>query len=145
MLAPIGLAFGVREMRILVWSLVVIAALAVHSPQSASGQESVEDTGPPGGSPPILIEFTGVDELVIEAGRQGMLTQVLNYTLTVDDVGKAVGCKFNRKFRRKSVEISFCRVLKRHHSFEPARDCEVRPVFGTYTGTIDFQTWVKGD
>ena len=109
---------------------------------AALAQDQREDIGP---APAFLISFDGLNELAAAASRVGMLSQVLTYTLTVGPDGKPTDCEFNRKFRRKYVQIALCRPLMKHHTFEPARDASGAPVEGRYSATIDFRMFFNSD
>ena len=96
-------------------------------------------------SQPRLIAFTGLRELAGVAGRQNLLAQNLEYTLTIDPTGKPTSCEYSRRFRRKATRIALCRPLLKTMTFEPARDASGQAVEGRYTGTIDFQMWMGKD
>ena len=93
--------------------------------------------------PPRLIEFTGINELSAVANRQRMLGETLRYALQVADDGKATDCELSRKFRRRIVTISFCKVLLEHHRFAPARDAAGTPVPGSYEGSVRLDMAIK--
>ena len=94
---------------------------------------------------PVLVEFSGINQLAAEASRVDMLSQVLSYTLTVDRAGKPTKCKIDREFRRKYIEIALCRPLLKYHEFQPARDADGNAVAGTFKGTIDFNMFYNQD
>jgi len=96
-------------------------------------------------SSPRLVEFTGLQALVAEAGRQRLLSQSLSYTLNIDETGKPTDCEFSRRFRRKATKIALCRPMLKSMIFEPARDPSGEPIQGTYEGVIDFQMWMRSD
>lgn len=114
-----------------------LLALATAASSSASAQL------PPHG--PVLVEFTGGNQLAVELARVRLLGQVMTYTLDVDETGKPTKCEIGRKFRRKYVGIALCRPLLKYHTFQPARDTEGKAIAGQYIGTINFNSSVRTD
>ncbi len=115
-----------------------------------SMQQCVEDTLPSSSPPnfprdPVLIAFDGIRQLTREASRQGMLSQKLGYTLTVDAQGNPAQCELSRDFRMRVTEIALCRPLLRYMTFEPALDESGRPAPGQYSGEINFNMWMTQD
>lgn len=105
--------------------------------------EFVRESDPP--RAPRLTSFDGVYALGKEASRRRLLSQKLEYTLTVDAKGKPIDCELSRKFRMKATRLALCRPLLKHMKFEPARNERGEPVEGTYTGIIDFDMWMSAD
>ncbi|MEQ8412196.1 MAG: hypothetical protein RIC51_03440 [Erythrobacter sp.] len=100
---------------------------------------------PPGQRPPVPLAFDGLRQLAAAAQRQRLLSEVIGFTLEVDEDGNPTDCSLDRDFRRRIVTIELCRPLLEHHRFAPARDAEGNAVSGTYSSRIDFRMWMKLD
>ena len=96
-------------------------------------------------SPPQLVAFDGLKELVGVSSRLGMLAQRLDYTIEVGPDGLPTSCALSRKFRSPLVSKQLCEVLMRRSRFAPARDAWGTAVRGTYTGRITFDMSIKPD
>lgn len=77
--------------------------------------------------------------------QAGMVSQVLEYTLTVDAEGKPVECSFSRDFRMLATRREVCRSLQRSVTFDPARDAQGNPVAGRYQGKIEIASFFQPD
>ena len=116
-------------------SKIVICAIAtVLSAQGLSAESSLA-------SKPKLLAFDGFEQLAREASRQRITSQELGFTLTVGADGIATDCALSRDFRRTYTEISLCRKLMKHHTFEPAVDANGNAVVGTYSSNVNFRVW----
>jgi hypothetical protein len=83
------------------------------------------------------------DRLYRRLVQEGMISQVLGYTLTVDAEGKPVGCSFSRGFRMLVTERGVCRSFLRSVTFERARDAQGNPVAGRYSDEIEVVSFFR--
>jgi len=119
---------------------LLLASYAAFSSASVLAQvDEIPQVAPHG---PVLVAFDGIEQLAQEASRQRMLSQKLDFTLTIDPQGMPVECELSRKFRRKATEIALCRPLLKHMRFELALDDKGSAVSGRYSSTINFDMWM---
>lgn len=117
--------------------------LAGFDPAAARFKECARGIGRTDGTlAPELIAFEGMDHLRVEASRQGLLSEVLGFTLTVDPEGKATDCTISRHFRRQATRIGLCRPFLRHTTFNPAVNAAGEAVEGTYYIEINFNMFI---
>lgn len=117
-------------------SAALLAAFLAAPPVDAQEDQS---------GPVELVSFDGVHKLTAAARQQVILSQMLEYTLVVDETGKATDCSLSRKFRQKATTLSFCRPLMKYSKLKPARNARGEPIEGTYTAVIDFRMWMEPD
>jgi hypothetical protein len=75
--------------------------------------------------------------------RLGMVSQVLGYTLAVDEAGKPTDCELSRKFRSPYTVKALCKDLMATTTFEPARDAQGNAVAGTYEGEVEIASFFQ--
>ncbi len=73
----------------------------------------------------------------------GMVTQVLGYTLAVDEAGKPTDCELSRKFRSPYTAKALCKELMATTTFEPARDAQGNAVAGSYQGEVEIASFFQ--
>nr|WP_298927142.1 hypothetical protein [uncultured Erythrobacter sp.] len=120
----------------------IISSATLSDVHAEFGDCVSANLAPKGPRPPIVTAFDGVHALGREAARQRLLSQNLDFTLSVDANGKPTECDLAYDFRRKATEIAICRPLLKYMKFEPAIDENGDPVAGTYKSTIDFNLWM---
>lgn len=126
---------------------VVAAALATVSPLAASTAITPHpaETGTAQSSQAPQLVAINYERLYRRMVQAGMVSQVLEFSLTVDAEGKATGCSFERDFRMLATEREVCRSFLRSVSFEPARDHAGRAVAGTYRGKVEIASFFQPD
>ena len=75
--------------------------------------------------------------------RLGMVSQVLGYTLAVDEAGKPTDCELSRKFRSPYTVKTLCQDLMATTTFEPARDVQGNAVAGSYKGEVEIASFFQ--
>lgn len=95
--------------------------------------------------PPKPLAFNGGHALRVAAVRQRLLSQTLEYTLTVDADGSVSGCDLAYDFRLRATEYALCRPFEKHMTFEPALDETGAPTAGTYTFELGFDMFLTQD
>lgn len=73
----------------------------------------------------------------------GMVTQVLGYTLAVDETGQPTDCELSRKFRSPYTVKALCKELMATTTLEPARDAQGNAVAGTYEGEVEIASFFQ--
>lgn len=123
---------------------VFAAALATVSPLAASTAITPQpaETGTAQAPQLVAINYERLYRRMVQAG---MVSQVLEFSLSVDAEGKATGCSFGRDFRMLATEREVCRSFLRSVSFEPARDHAGRAVAGTYRGEVEIASFFQPD
>jgi hypothetical protein len=94
---------------------------------------------------PRLIAFEGAEELGNTMARLGLVTQVLEFSVAVGADGVPTDCAVTRRFRSATVPRQLCDVVVRHARFAPAVDAVGNPAGGTYSGRIDFRSFLTRD
>ncbi|WP_086608312.1 hypothetical protein [Erythrobacter donghaensis] len=129
------------------FKLVAIAAALGSVPLAASTSVTPQpaETGAAQASQTPQLVSINYERLYRRMVQAGMVSQVLEYSLSVDAEGKATGCRFGRDFRMLSTEREVCRSFLRSVSFEPARDDAGNPVAGTYRGKVEIASFFQPD
>ena len=67
-------------------------------------------------------------------GAQG----IVNFRLSIDDVGKATACHIQQSTRPPEFDTAVCKALMRRARFKPALDKDEKPLASYYRGTVVF-------
>lgn len=128
----------------IVAGLGAVLALAVAaSPLRAEAPTPMADAPAAGrAQPPQLVEID-YKTLYRRMMQLGMVSQVLGYTLAVDEAGQPTDCALSRKFRSPFTTKALCKELMATTTFEPARDVQGNAVAGTFEAKVEIASFFQ--
>jgi hypothetical protein len=122
---------------------ILAAVLAVPALMSGAPAAAMDETAVPQvAAAPVLTEID-YKLLYRRMMQLGMLSQVLGYTLSVDDKGEATDCRFSRRFKSRYTREQLCEAFRDATGFQPARDAQGIAVAGTYEGEVEVASFFQ--
>lgn len=121
---------------------VLISAGAVSPMHAEAATPEAHVPTAEGAQAPELVEID-YKTLYRRMMQLGMVTQVLVYTLAVDEGGQPTDCELSRKFRSPFTVKELCKELMATTTLEPARDAQGNAVSGSYKGEVEIASFFQ--